>query len=253
MLKSGEFESSIVFIFFNNFSVLARVKLMQKHTKLMTLFLAMTLLIGCASEPVRKTHTSQKDQSNTTPSQSKVVSKAQSYYQKGDFKNAIATLDSVSMSEVPLKERSEFWNLKGLVELNHKQFALASQNFKHAIEENQQPEYRGYYQYNLATAHFGAGQYQESYDILAAVDLGSIDQPQQHKVLTLKEKASQALKIPQKKTVTTTITGSPDATNQGIGPVVITSPEVVYSGGVNRKKIGLLIPLSGKFEISTLR
>jgi ABC-type branched-subunit amino acid transport system substrate-binding protein len=249
MLKSGEFESSIVFIFFNNFSVLARVKLMQKHTKLMTLFLAMTLLIGCASEPVRKTHTSQKDQSNTTPSQSKVVSKAQSYYQKGDFKNAIATLDSVSMSEVPLKERSEFWNLKGLVELNHKQFALASQNFKHAIEENQQPEYRGYYQYNLATAHFGAGQYQESYDILAAVDLGSIDQPQQHKVLTLKEKASQALKIPQKKTVTTTITGSPDATNQGIGPVVITSPEVVYSGGVNRKKIGLLIPLSGKFEI----
>lgn len=219
---------------------------MQKPLRITSPFLAAFLFIGCSSEPVRKTHSPYQEP--VASPQSRIVSKAQTFYQRGDYKNTISTLDSVSISEVSPKERSEYWNLRGLVDLNSKKNDLAAVNFKRAIEENQQPEYRGYYQYNLATALFASGKYQESYDILTAIDLGSVDQAQQHKVLALKEKNSQALKMPQKKTVTTTISGSPDATNQGVGPVVITSPEVVYTGDVNRKKIGLLIPLSGKYE-----
>jgi len=205
------------------------------------------LLSACGTEPVRKTHTDA--QSDASPAQSSVVSQAQAYYQKGNFRAALATLDSVSISTVDVKERSEYWNLKGLVELAGKHPDLAVQYFHHAIEENQTPEYRGYYQYNLATAFFNSSKNQESFDILSAIDLGSIDANQQRKVLALKEKASLAMTVAKKKgTVTTTINGSPDATRAGVGPVMITSPAIPYQGPTNRKKIGLLIPLTGKYE-----
>jgi ABC-type branched-subunit amino acid transport system substrate-binding protein len=222
---------------------------MLKTTFCSTSLLVLILIAGCSSEPVRKTHTAHKEQTVSTPVKSGVVAKAQAFYQKGDFKNALTTLESVSISEIPLKEKAELWNLKGLVELGSKHPDLASQNFHRAIEENQMPEYRGYYQYNLATAFYSSNKYQESFDILNAIDLGSIDQNQQHKVLTLKEKVSQSMTAAKKKgTTTTVITGSPDATREGVSPVMITSPAVVYTGAVNRKKIGLLIPITGKYE-----
>lgn len=227
---------------------------MLKFTNFSNLIPCLLVIAGCASEPVRKTHTPhQETPGNTSTPRSNIVSKAQAYYQKGDYKNAMATLDSVPISEINTKERAEFWNLKGLIDLNAKRSELAAQNFRHAIEENQMQEYRGYYQYNLAISLYGASKHQEAYDILNAVDLGSVDSNQQQKVLSLKEKISQAMSIAKKKEpntaiTTTTITGSADATRSGAGPVVITSPEVVYTGAVNRKKIGLLIPLSGKFE-----
>ena len=222
---------------------------MQKINQLSSLFILLAILSGCANEPIRKTHTPYQEPLNTEVTHAGTVSKAQNFYQKSDFKNAIATLDSVPISEIPLKERAEYWNLKGLLELGNKHPEMATQHFHRAIEENQMQEYRGYYQYNLATAFYSSGKNQESYDILNAIDLGSIDQNQQHKVLTLKEKASQAMTAAKKKpTSTTVVTGSPDATRAGVSPVMITSPLVVYTGAVNRKKIGLLIPLSGKYE-----
>jgi len=227
-----------------------RINPMKKHSQLSSFILVLVLFTGCSTEPVRKTHTPYQENAESTPIHTGIVSKAQGFFQKGDHKNALATLDSVSISEIPVKDRSEYWNLKGLIDLAGKHTDLAALNFRHAIEENQTPEYRGYYQYNLATTYYGAGKNQESFDILSAIDLGAIDQTQQHKVLSLKEKASQAMKLAKKgpPTTTTTISGSPDATRTGIGPVMITSPAIVYIGAVNRKKIGLLVPLTGKFE-----
>ena len=205
-------------------------------------------LASCSSEPVRKTHA---DSQEPAPTQSKenLINKAQALYSHNDLKGARQILDSIAVSEIDTRETSKYWNLRGLVELASKHPENAAKNFRSAIEENQVPEYRSYYQYNLATALLDQKKYSESFDMLNSIDLGSIDPTQQQKVLALKEKVSQANTIDKKKPVTTTtISGSPGAVGTGIGTAVFTQPTEIYGGPVERKKIGLLIPLTGKFE-----
>jgi outer membrane PBP1 activator LpoA protein len=224
------------------------------------------LLAACASEPVKKSHTPHHENTGKTNStKPNLVSKAQSLYQKNDLKGAIRVLETISVADLSIKERSEYWNLKGLIALNQKNHEIAAQNFRRAIEENLVQEYRGYYQFNLATALHGYGNEQESFDILSAIDLSSIDQPQQNKVLFLKEKVSRQLEITKKKTapkpeikkpVTEEVTAG---TNADASPTpstqpktdpqgMLTSPDIVYDGPLERKRIGLLVPLTGKYE-----
>ncbi len=228
---------------------------------------ALILLAACASEPIKKSHTpliETGSQSNST--KPNLVSKAQSLYQKNDLKGTIRVLDSINPSDLSIKERSEYWNLKGLVALNQKNNEIAAMNFRRAIEENLVRENRGYYQFNLATALYQFGNHQESFDILSAIDLSTIDQPQQNKVLFLKEKVSRLLEQAKTKPAPKPTPKKPDSIETaGNGTVVdgaptpatsvkadekgmLTSPEIVYDGPLERKRVGLLAPLTGKYE-----
>ncbi len=233
---------------------------MQKSTRLYSLVSTLIFVTACSSEPVKKTHTPFNEPTKTNQPKSNLVSKAQALYQKNDIKGATKILEGAYLGDISIKERSEYWNLKGLIALGGKKFDLASQNFRRAIEENLVPEYRGYYQYNLATALHGSSNYQESFDILSAIDLSAIDQPQQNKVLFLKEKVSKMMDFAKKKVeVKPTVNDEKKATEAAVSLTpstepkldekgMLTSPEIVYTGEVSRKKIGLLIPLTGKYE-----
>lgn len=231
---------------------------MQKLIQLPTLLLAILALNGCSSEPIRKKHKPFEDPALNAPVKPNLVIKAQSLYQKNDIKGARSVMDTINSSELSVKERSEYWNLNGLLALNAKKYELATQNFKRAIEENLVPEFRGYYQYNLATSLNGSESFQESYDILNAIDMSSIDQPQQNKVLFLKDKVAKAIDVKKRKTSAKDRSDAQQAGNAAKNPAdglmpeptppMMTSPEVVYSGPVSRKKIGLLIPITGKYE-----
>jgi ABC-type branched-subunit amino acid transport system substrate-binding protein len=221
---------------------------MQKPNQPSLLLLALIFLGACSSEPIRKKHFS-NDLDRSESTKPSLVSNAQKLFQKNDIHGATAIMESIHPSEISNQERSEYWNLKGLLALNGKRYDLASQNFKRAVEENQIPDFRGYYQFNLATALNGSENFNESFDILNAIDLSSIDQSQQKKVLTLKEKVAKAItkqKNKQKAPISEIANqdGPPSTDASG----VLNPNENSYTGGVSRKKIGLLIPMTGKYE-----
>jgi ABC-type branched-subunit amino acid transport system substrate-binding protein/Tfp pilus assembly protein PilF len=224
--------------------------------------LSIALFSACSSQPVRKTHTPYGENGsapnsgngNSSVAKEDLLKRAQSFYQKGDYTNAMAILDSTPEASVPMNDRTEYHNLKGLIWLAQKKPIQAESSFRKALNANNTPDYRGYYQYNLATSLYDAEKKNESLDILNAIDLSKLDQAHQHKVLTLKEK------ITAKQYANTTpspsspsgegVVGSttPPAAVANGEPTPIPAPTETYSGPVNRYRIGLLLPLSGKYE-----
>jgi len=199
------------------------------------------LFTACAHQPIRKTHTPYSPEVSNTVPQGDALKKVQSFYQSGDYANALALLNATPESSVPMSELTEYHNLKGLVLLAQRQPLQAEASFRKALDTNNHPEYRGYYQYNLASALFESNKTGESLDILNAIDLTHLDPVHQQKVLTLKEK------ITSKQYANAGASPTPGL--NGNGPSALpTPPQETYSGPVNPSRIGLLLPLSGKYE-----
>ena len=220
------------------------------------------LAIGCSHEPIRKTRgggssnsyeeniptrpSSSPTQNNSinSVSASDAIKSAQSYYSKSDYNKAMSALDAVPEASVAPANRTEYQNLKGLVQLAQKKPVQAEVSFRKALDTNTTPEYRGYYQYNLASALSESGRKNDSLEILSSIDLAKLDTAQQHKVLVLKERLS----APGYANLPTNSKGNVIIPGAQPSPTAFPIPTEVYSGPVNRFRIGLLIPLSGKYE-----
>jgi branched-chain amino acid transport system substrate-binding protein len=226
------------------------------------LSLSLVILTACAQQPVRKTRVLRDDRtSSKNPIQSSVapkedlVKKAQGLYQKGDFTNSLAMLDATAENAVPTNDLTEYFNLKGLNQLALKRTSQAESSFRKALSTNSASEYRGYYQYNLASSLFEGEKKNEALEILNAIDLAKLDSNHQSKVLGLKEKISskQYANVATKSPLATPpVNPEVEATAPGseppsAAPAMISSSEV-YSGPVNKYRLGLLLPLSGKYE-----
>ena len=95
---------------------------MQKSTRLYSLVSTLIFVTACSSEPVKKTHTPFNEPTKTNQPKSNLVSKAQALYQKNDIKGATKILEGAYLGDISIKERSEYWNLKGLIALGGKKF-----------------------------------------------------------------------------------------------------------------------------------
>ena len=243
------------------------------------LLIASLSLYGCSAEPIRKTHTDSTDtesadsgattsKASATEKDATGMAKVQALYQQGQYKEALSAIEATPESDVPASEKAEYHNLKGLLLLGQKKPIQAESSFKKALQTNQTPNYRGYYQYNLATAEYDADQFEEAQDTLNSIDLQSVDSGQQKKVLTLKEKIASRSdkKAPSNSEVATTapvpaptakVATPVDAAAASTTAAAVTpsasatpapAPAETYSGPVNSHRIGLLLPLTGKYE-----
>ena len=204
---------------------------------------------GCSSAPERKTYTPHSE-AKPAAQRVSVLKKAQAQYGKGDYTSAIETLNSIQEKDLKDSERSEYWNLKGLIRLGEKSPEAAEIDFRHALDSNVSPEYASYYQYNLASSLHEEGKQDLALKQLNGIDTATMDQNDQKKVSALREKITQGDH------------GAPaDATPLTPGVLVASSPSPapsaspsatpvieVYTGPTNASRIGLLLPLSGKYE-----
>ncbi len=209
-----------------------------------SLLVASFALNGCASGPSRKTYTPGGEEKPAASPKMSLIKKAQGQYGRGEYGPAIETLNSVSDNTLKDSERSEYWNLKGLINLSQKNPASSEIDFRHALDTNLSPEYSSYYQYNLATSLQEQRKSSEALKTLNAIDVATMDQNDQRKVSALRDKITQG-------DHGATATGAP----LGAAPVVVASPTPsptpavqVYHGPVDSNRVGLLLPLSGKYE-----
>ncbi|MBC7395988.1 MAG: penicillin-binding protein activator [Bdellovibrionales bacterium] len=218
--------------------------------------LTTTLVISaCANGPTRRTYDG-ADTASPVPSKNtgrssgnpmaknEAVRRAQALYAKGDFKNALATLNVIPEGQVKGSELTEYWNLKGLVELASKAPSAAEVSFQKAIQANSRPEYAGYYQYNLATAFAEEGKKEDALRALNLVDLAKMDLPDQRKVDVLREKVM----MPSGQNTISAEPVAPVPNAPGNPNVSASATPEPYRGPVNPNRIGLLLPLSGKYE-----
>jgi ABC-type branched-subunit amino acid transport system substrate-binding protein len=164
------------------------------------------------------------------------VSTAQAEYASGNYSGAIDTLKTVNSSILKPGPRTEYWNLRGLAELGNKTPDAAAISFKNAVSANPNPEYAGYYQYNLASAFADQKKSEEALHELNLIDLTHMETPDQKKVALLKEKLGRG----ETGSLLTQVTPTPEPS--------ATPTRAVYSGPVNANRVGLLLPLSGKYE-----
>jgi ABC-type branched-subunit amino acid transport system substrate-binding protein len=200
---------------------------------------------GCSQMPVRKGYTPAQDPVAEWDPKAEALKRAHSYYATGEYGNAMNSLGLVSEEKLNDAEKTDYYNLKGLIRLAEKNHPAAVINFKKAVASNPVKEYSSFYEYNLATAHAEAGNFDEAKLVLAKLDPTGMPEAEQKKVVILKEKVAKRIK--------------PESTaTQGIHAVTPSTPAPgettpaenvpVYSGDVNGKRIGLLLPLSGKYE-----
>lgn len=169
------------------------------------------------------------------------VKDAQAAYQAGrveEARNLIIAIPEPGVSE-PLK--TEYWNLRGLIELAQRQPELAQGSFQKALNQNKTPEFRGYYQYNYASALYESNRSSDAYDVLVAIDQTALDESHRQKVVNLKQRIQG--KIPPSPVASPLSTPSSDVS--GGTPA---TELAVYHGPVKSYRVGLLVPLSGKYE-----
>ncbi|MBS1957958.1 MAG: penicillin-binding protein activator [Bdellovibrionales bacterium] len=174
-----------------------------------------------------------------TPEQ--LLKTVQTYYQNGKVEDATNLLWSVKEEAIPPANRTEFWNLRGLIELQKRQPEAAQISFQKALSQNRTPEYRGYYQYNYASALYESNRSNDALDVLNSIDVGPLDVAQQGKVFNLKQKIH--AKIPPANALQPR--PSPGVGGEIVAPAV---PTEIYHGPTKPFRIGLLVPLSGKYE-----
>ncbi len=212
-------------------------------------------LSACANGPTRRSYNDGASPSSTPASRTdnktsasqatrnEAIRRAQAFYSKGDYKSALATLSYIPEGQVKGAELTEYWNLRGLVELANKTPAAAEASFQKALQANTHPEYAGYYQYNLATAYADAGKKEDALRAIGTIDLSKMELADQRKVDVLREK----LLLP----------GPPPSSGHGSEPAIsspmspgapIAQTTEIYQGPVNPNRVGLLLPMSGKYE-----
>jgi branched-chain amino acid transport system substrate-binding protein len=201
-------------------------------------------------EPVRRTYSGDQPSASPTPSAAKPssihaghlntpaidpVKKAQAEYNNGNYTTALDTLKPVSVSTLSAGSQTEYWNLKGLAQLASNAPSSAEKSFQYAVSSNPNPNYAGYYQYNLASAFADEKKSEDAMHVLNLIDLKQMDSADQRKVALLKEK----------------LTRGETGSLMAAAPIPSSTPAVnkpVYSGPVNEHRVGLLLPLSGKYE-----
>lgn len=211
---------------------------------------------ACATNPTRKSYTPYEAPAKPAPKVN-LIKRAQEAYSRGEYGNAIEALNSIQEKKLKDSERAEYWNLKGLVRLAEKNPVSAEIDFRRAIDSNQSPEYTGYYQYNLASSLQEQGKREAALKELNSVDLATMDQSDQKKVAALRERivggdtSPTTSLFPSVPSRVAGVVGSSGATSPSPTPsasVIPPPPAQVYSGPVNSTRVGLLLPLSGKYE-----
>jgi len=192
--------------------------------------LFLIVLSACAEGPVRRSY-SESLPPPGAPAKSEALKKAQSYYSTGEYGNSLTALGLIEEEKLLPSEKTEYWNLKGLIRLADKNYPNAVLDFKKAVSVNTVPDYDGYYQYNLATAWFEMGRKDDAKKTLDGIKLETMSGPEQKKVLILREKLARG-------TPTKALPRAPEPS----------APLETYAGAANADRIGLLLPLSGKYE-----
>ena len=183
-----------------------------------------------SNEEVQATHAStQASTNNSGGVKTDSLKKAQSEYSNGNPGAAIETLKNMNSSLLKPASRTEYWNLRGLAELANKAPGDAQISFQNALSANPNPAFAGYYEYNLASAYVDQKKSDDALRIINRIDLKQMDEIDQRKIALLREKLSSANPAP---------TPAPSST-----PV-----KELYAGSANMKRVGLLLPLSGKYE-----
>ena len=175
---------------------------------------------------------------STTPSKVDLVKKAQSEYATGNVTGALETLKKVTPEKLKASSQTEYWNLRGLVELANRDSRSAEISFQKAITANQNPDYLGYYQYNLASAYADEKKTEEAIHELNLIKLPLLEVTDQKKVNLLKDKLMSG------QTGSLLATAAPSATP----PPSPTPFKEIFSGPAKSNRIGILLPLSGKYE-----
>jgi ABC-type branched-subunit amino acid transport system substrate-binding protein len=202
-------------------------------------------LSGCSEMPVRRGYTPAQDPVAERDPKAEALKRAHSYYATGEYGNAMTSLGLVSEEKLTDAEKTDYYNLKGLIRLAEKNHPAAVINFKKAVASNPVKEYSSFYEYNLATAHAEAGNFDEAKLILAKLDPTGMPEAEQKKVVALKDKVAKRIK-PESTAAQGIHAVIPAPATPGETPQAETGP--VYAGESNGKKIGLLLPLSGKYE-----
>ena len=218
------------------------------HLALLTAFAS-----ACSSGPVRRTYQPEGSGLNSGSAQANPgyaatqkaegIKKAQIEYSNGNYLASLEILDNMNAAVLKAGPRTEYWNLKGLSELASKNPAAAEISFRGALASNPNPEFAGYYLYNLASAYADEHKSPEALTTLNKIDLTKMESPDLRKIQMLKEKLARGeTGSLMNNFATTTPTPSAEASPTA------TPARPVYSGPVNAKRIGLLLPLSGKYE-----
>jgi ABC-type branched-subunit amino acid transport system substrate-binding protein len=207
------------------------------------LLLALPVLFGaCAEGPVRKTYSEEESVVSPKPGVD-AVKNAQMLYSQGEFAQALTALGQADESQVPPREKASYWNLKGLIRLAEKNHSAAMVDFKKAIALNPYKEHAGYYQLNLATALEDAGDLEEAKKISNRIELDGMAGPDRKKVLDLRARLADKPTPPASSASAVIGSVDPEPKIPESSPLPGT-----WTGPVNEKRIGLLLPLSGKYE-----
>lgn len=209
----------------------------------------LALQFACATRgPVKKTY-----QSSPSPTPTSLNSpyfndlkSIQALYQQGEFDKALRKMEVIPENKLTSPERAELWNLHGLIYLTKKQAQVSESSFQKALNNNEAPSLKGYYQYNLAIARYEQKKDVEALAVLNQIDLNALDTSRQSKVIALKDRLTMRLG-PKATAETTGTTGVIEPSTQQPSEI-INNLKQVYSGPVIKNKIGVLIPLSGKYE-----
>lgn len=207
------------------------------HLTGLSIFAALFLSACASTTPARKTVSGKPEVQAANPT-SDLLKRARAYYGKGDYvksSNAAAQIDELKLRPV---ERTDYWNLRGLLKLAEKNPQAAIPDFHRAIEENMRPEFAGYYEYNLASALHDSGKSEEALNRLNTIRVEQLDPMDQKKVATLKEKIEKIKSNP----------GIADSSGLALSTASPTATPARYDGPVRPLRIGLLLPLSGKYE-----
>jgi ABC-type branched-subunit amino acid transport system substrate-binding protein len=219
----------------------------QHWRKALILCASILFFPGCATPPATRSGLSPTKSAGGESTFESEIKRIQGMYSRGEYARAIESLNRIHEPELRNSEKTEYWNLKGLVRLAEKNPNAAIINFKRALQYNPFQDHQPYYQFNLATAYLDGGKASESKKVADSIRVDEMASTDRRKVLALRERVNKI------------ITGQADQKNAPENiqatptPVAVTTPtpppaRELYSGPVNRKRIGVLLPLSGKYE-----
>jgi outer membrane PBP1 activator LpoA protein len=213
--------------------------------------LCVSLLSACAEGPVRRSY-SEPESPIASDSVSAALKNAHQFYSRGEYGNALMTLGQIDEPSLSANQKAEYWNLKGLVRLAEKNYPAAIINFKRASANNAQKNHAAFFEFNLATAWFESGKRDEARKILDRIDTNNLGEAEQKKVAALKEKLGMGR---EESATRSTETVKPEVAAEAATPAPLPmvndptpSPSESYTGQSRENRIGLLLPLSGKYE-----